>query len=132
MWAFILWLVGWQSFTRVEGRRVTGDKEQWGLVSQTLLFREIEKAIALHLWWDEVALFEVDYDGPYWVGYTDAFGETRLRRNPVTTRRFAGALGYEDCEFFAIRNPKDPKSRLEVKFISRRSRKDPGDHVTVI
>ncbi len=122
----------WKSFKPVSGISVPGDKAQSPL-SQVTIIRHLQKLVALKWQWDTLAVLEVENNGePYLVGFTDTFGQTAIRTVPITTPRFAGLLGHENCMFFAIRDMVDPRP-LKLKFIERRAKDYPvPPDVTVI
>lgn len=123
--------MSWQPFKPVQGILVAGDKKQQSLSGWRIL-RYIQKGWRLKNAWDTLTVIEVRNDGtPYYVGFTDIFGDTGVLTTPITTPRFAGLLGREPCTFFAVFSLDDPQP-LDLREVDRRPKNDPGDGVTVI
>lgn len=85
---------------RAETRMVPGDKS----VMQT---RWWNRWFLILFGWKTVMVFEVAEvpAGGFYVGFRNSKNEVFVRGEPVTNRRFAMLVGYEDCEFFALDMP---------------------------
>ena len=105
--------MAWKRFQPLSGLVVAGDKSRWPTFF--LLLKPF--SIAFH--WNEMAVIEVAgaADG-YYVGFTDQAGRTFVLTKKVHTPRFAGLLGHEDCEFFAVDSLENPQP-LTLKLVSR-------------
>lgn len=91
------------------GEKIPGDKDvaptRWWNHPFLAFFR-----------WKTAVVFpvrEIPENG-YYVGFKDVFGNVMISMYPLKARKFAMKMGYEDCTFFVLSNPRDPTSLVTL------------------